>query len=102
MPCLSSSAFSALKESVRVSKAASQLALPLMVTTFLASSVTGSPNGSAFCTAAGGGEAGVWAAAGGGDGAGEGLAEEVGLAEGAGTGVGAAAEVGLGLGAGTG
>ncbi|MBA7655664.1 hypothetical protein ES703_63571 [subsurface metagenome] len=91
--------FSALKESISVSKAASQFALPLIVTTFFVSSVTGSPKGSAVCTAAGG-AAGVWAAAGGDDGAGAGLAEEVELAEGAG--VGAAAEVGLGLGEGAG
>src|SRR5437879_4455428 len=69
-----------------------------MATTFFASSVTGSPKGSAVCTAAGGG--GVCAAAGGDDGAGEGLAEEVGLAEG--TGAGEASEVGLGAGAGLG
>src|SRR5262245_43382917 len=97
MPCLSSSAVSVLKESISVSNAASQFALPLMVTTFLASSVIGSPKGSAACTA-GGGVAGVCAAAGGADGAGEGLAEEVGLAEGAGAGE----AWGAGLGAGSG
>src|SRR5262245_39378898 len=94
MPCLSSSAFSALKESIRVSNAESQFALPLMVTTFFASSVTGSPKGSAACTAAGGGVAGVWAAAGGIDGAGDGLAEGLGAGE--------ASEFGLGAGAGAG
>ncbi len=71
----------------------------MIVTTFFDSSVTGSPKGSAVCTA-GGGVAGVWAAAGGGDGAGEGFAEEVGLAEGAGTGLASAA--GEAEGAGTG
>src|SRR5262245_29566274 len=100
MPCLSSSAVSALKESIRVSNAESQFALPLMVTTFFGSSVVGSPKGSAVCTAAGGGVAGVWAAAGGGDGVGEGLAEDVGLADG--LGAGAASDVGLGAGAGLG
>src|SRR5262245_3270018 len=102
MPCLSSSAVSALKESIRVSNAESQFAVPLIVTTFLASSVTASPKGSAVCTAAGGGVAGVCAAAGGGDGAGagEGLADEVGLAEGVGTGL--ASDVGEADGAGAG
>src|SRR5262249_59526821 len=87
MPCLSISAVSALKESIRVSNAESQFAVPLIVTTFLASSVTASPKGSAVCTAAGGGVAGVCAAAGGGDGAGAGggVADEGGLAEGGGT-----------------
>ena len=82
MPCLSSSAVRALKESIRLSKAASQLALPLMITTFLDSSENCSPKGSAVCTGAGGGVAGVCAvegvsagdfvSAGGGTGAGAG------------------------------
>jgi hypothetical protein len=46
--------------------------------------------------------AGVCAAAGGADGAGEGLADEVGLAEGVGVGVDAASDVGEATGAGTG
>src|SRR6266545_2498718 len=62
MPCLSSTAVSALNESIRVSNAASQLAVPLMTTTFLGSSVNSSPKGSAIWTpAAGGGGAGVGA-----------------------------------------
>src|SRR5262245_33257995 len=79
MPCLSSSAVSALKESIRVSNAESQLALPLAMTTFLPSSVIGSPKGSAACAVAG-------AAAAGGDapGAGEALAAGAGVAAGAG------------------
>src|SRR5258708_30700349 len=67
MPCLSSNADSALKESIRVSNAESQLALPLMTTTVFGVSVISSPNGSAVWTgaAAGGGVAGVSAVAGG-------------------------------------
>ena len=89
MPCLSSSAFSALKESTSVSKAESQLAWPLATTTFLASSVIGSPKGSAACTGAAG--AGVCAI----DGEGEGLAAGAGDAEAAGAGVAVAAGAGL-------
>src|ERR1700710_2971362 len=93
MPCLSSSAVSALKESIRVSNAASQLAVPFMTTTFLGSSANGSPKGSAVCTA-GGGAAGVCAVAGGGEGAADGLATGAGVAAGAGAaGVGVAAGV---------
>src|ERR1700682_2648166 len=89
MPCLSSNADSALNESIRVSNAESQLALPLMMTTVFGSSVICSPNGSAVWTgaAAGGGVAGVSAAAGGAAGAAEGLATGAGLAVGAGAGV---------------
>src|ERR1700686_992492 len=65
MPCLSSKADSDLKESIRVSNAESQLALPFMMTTVFGASVICSPNGSAVCAAAGGGAAGVSAAAGG-------------------------------------
>src|SRR5260221_11575161 len=84
MPCLSSRAVSALNESIRVSNAASQLAVPFMTTTFLDSSANGSPNGSAVWTvAAGGGAAGVCAVAGGGDGAADGLATGAGVAAGA-------------------
>src|SRR5882757_230712 len=105
MPCLSSSAVSALNESISVSKAESQLALPLAITTFFGSSVIGSPKGSAVWTGAAG--AGVCAAAGGtgvaaglaaglGEGLAAGLSEELegpalgsgeGLAETAGAGV---------------
>ena len=67
MPCLSSSADSDLNESIRVSNAESQLALPLRTTTVFGASVISSPKGSAVCTgaAAAGGAAGVSAAAGG-------------------------------------
>src|SRR5437868_14942570 len=66
MPCLSSSADSALNESIRVSNAESQFALPLMTTTIFGVSAISSPNGSAVCTgAAAGGVAGVSAVAGG-------------------------------------
>src|SRR5882724_11610981 len=101
MPCLSSSAVSALNESISVSKAESQLALPLAITTFFGSSVIGSPKGSAVWTGAAG--SGVCAAAGGtgvaaglGEGLAAGLSEELegpalgsgeGLAETAGAGV---------------
>src|SRR5918992_4189487 len=62
MPCLSSNAVSALNESIRVSNAASQLAVPFITKTFLGSSVNSSPKGSAFWTlAAGGGGTGVGA-----------------------------------------
>src|ERR1700761_7899488 len=64
MLCLSSIAFSVLNESIRVSNAESQLALPLSTTTFFGVSVMGSPNGSAAWTGAAGGGAGVCAAAG--------------------------------------
>src|SRR6195952_4436134 len=76
MPCLSSSADSVLNDSIRVSNAESQLAVPLSTTTVFGVSVISSPNGSAVCTgaAAAGGAAGVSAVAGGGTGAGDGLA----------------------------
>src|SRR3954452_17284492 len=79
MPCLSSSVFSALKASISVSKAESQLAVPLTITTFLGSSVVSCPNGSAVCTGAG-----VAAAAGGGAGLGEALAAGEGAGDAAG------------------
>src|SRR5215475_1747285 len=77
MLCLSSSVFSALNESTSVSKAESQFALPLKMTTFLAASVIGSPKGSAVVT----------------DGAGAGLADAAGagLSDGAGAGLAVAA-----------
>src|SRR5256885_16264150 len=64
MPCLSSTVVSALNESIRVSKALSQLALPRMTTAFFASSVNCSPKGSAVWTGAAGGGVGVWVAEG--------------------------------------
>src|SRR3954469_19247568 len=87
MPCLSSSAVRVLKDSMRASNAASQLALPLAITTFFGSSVNGSPKGSAAWVSAAGGGTGVALAAGGGVALGAGLAEAAGaagLAEGAG------------------
>src|SRR5439155_19825878 len=95
MPCLSSSAVSALKESMRVSKAESQFAVPFMTTTFFDSSENCSPKGSAVCTGAGGGGGvGVWAAAGvsagdlvsAGGGTGAGVADGAGVGEAAGAG----------------
>src|SRR3981189_133052 len=67
MPCLSSKADSDLNESIRVSNAESQLAVPFMMTTVFGASVICSPNGSGVWTGAagGGGVAGVSAAAGG-------------------------------------
>src|SRR5207247_9491059 len=63
----SSRADSALNESIRVSNAESQLALPRMTTTVFGVRVICSPNGSAVWTgaAAGGGVGGVSAVAGG-------------------------------------
>ena len=92
-----------MNASIRVSNAASQLAVPLMTTTFLGSSVNSSPKGSAVWTlAAGGGGAGVGAfsavgasagdlvSAGGGtgtaDGAGLGAADGLGAGEAEGAG----------------
>src|ERR1700694_1047648 len=97
MPCLSSKADSDLKESIRVSNAESQLALPFMMTTVFGASVICSPNGSAAWTgaAAGGGVAGVSAAAGGIVGAAEGLAAGAGVVVGAGAGVAGAAGAGV-------
>src|SRR5437868_4696887 len=88
MPCLSSSADSALNESIRVSNAESQFALPLMTTTIFGVRAISSPNGSAVCTgAAAGGVAGVSAVAGGVPGAAGELAPGAGVAGGAGLGV---------------
>src|SRR5205823_1648352 len=84
MPCLSSSADSALNESIRVSNAESQFALPLMTTTIFGVSAISSPNGSAVCTGA---AAGVSAVAGGVPGAAGELAPGAGVAGGAGLGV---------------
>src|SRR5688572_15288766 len=95
MPCLSSSVASALKESIRVSNAASQVAVPFMITTFFGASVNSSPKGSAVWTRGGGGGGeGDWAvegasagdlvAAGGGGGATDAAGGGVGDATGAG------------------
>ncbi len=65
----------------------SQLALPFRITTVFGSSVICSPNGSATCTGAAAGGAGVSAVAGGVTGAVEGLATGAGVAGGAGVGV---------------
>src|SRR5258707_15257236 len=88
MPCFSSNADSDLKESIRVSNAESQLALPLAMMTVFGSNVICSPNGSAVCTgaAAGGGGAGGSAAAGGAAGGAHGVATGAGGAVGAGGG----------------
>src|SRR5215471_18107936 len=100
IPCLSNSAVIVLSESIRVSNAESQLALPLAIKTFLASSVVGSPKESAVWTVADG--AGVCSADGEGDaaGAGEGLAAGAGAADGAGDGAGLAETSGAGVGEG--
>src|SRR6185312_2724983 len=90
MPCLSSSVFSALKASISVSKAESQLAVPLTITTFFGSSVVSRPKGSAVCTGAG-----VAAAAGGGA-AGAGEGEALAAGDGAAAGAGAALAAGEG------
>src|SRR5579863_7719388 len=90
MFCLSSKVDSVLNESISVSNAESQLALPLRMTTVFGASMISSPNGSAVWTgAAEGGAAGVSAAAGGVAGGADGVA--AGLAAGAGAGVAAAA-----------
>src|SRR5262249_2090482 len=88
MPCLSSSAVNALNESIRVSNAESQFALPLAMTTFLGASMIDSPKASAVWTEG----AGVCSAAG----AGEGLAAGAGLVDGAGSVAGLAEGVGVG------
>src|SRR6202020_1873730 len=86
MPCLSSNADSALNESIRVSNAESQLALPLRMTTDFGASVICSPKGSAVWTAV----AGFSAAAGGALGTGEGLTAGAGAGDAGAAGVGAA------------
>src|SRR3982074_3370199 len=110
MPCLSRNADSDLSESISVSNAESQLALPFTMTTVFGASVICSPKGSAVWTGAAaggvaggsagaggggggaggvgaGGVAGVSAAAGGVVGAADGLAAGAGVAVGAGAGV---------------
>src|SRR5437763_5797573 len=100
-PCLSSSAANDLKESIRVSNAESQLALPLSTTTVFGSSVICSPKGSAVCTGAGtaGGAAGVSAVAGGLAGAAEGPPPGAGAGVGAASGLAGAVVDGAGAGA---
>src|ERR1700704_4960994 len=92
MPCLSSKADSDLKDSIRVSNAESQLALPLAMTTVWGSRVICSPNGSAVCTGA--------AAGGGGGCAGGGIIAGDGVSAGGGAGVAVAAGAGDAAGAG--
>jgi hypothetical protein len=75
-----------LNESIRVSNAASQLAVPFRTTTFLGSSVNGSPKGSA-----------AWTVAAGGAGEADGLATGPGVAAGAGVAEAAGAGTGEGL-----
>src|ERR1700712_660342 len=70
MPCLSSRPEIFLNESISVSNAVSQLALPLRITAVFAVRVISSPNGSAVWTGAGAGVAGASAAGGGVAGAG--------------------------------
>src|SRR5712672_1746926 len=70
MPCLSSRLTIFLKESISVSNAVSQLALPLRTTAVFGVRVVSSPNGSAVWTGAGAGVAGASAAGGGVAGAG--------------------------------
>src|SRR5579871_2976002 len=109
IPCLLSTVSSDFSDSTSVSNAESQLALPLVSTTFLASSLISCPKGSAVCTlAAGGGFCAAAGVEGEGEalGAGEALAAGVGLAAGTGlalaAGAGLAAGVGLAVGAGDG
>src|SRR5258707_3405959 len=64
MPCLSSNPDSVFNDSIRVSNAESQLALPLTMTTVFGSSVICSPKGSAVCTGAAAGGVGLCAAEG--------------------------------------
>src|ERR1700731_3509681 len=66
MPSLSSSPDSALKESIRASKAESQLAVPFRPATVFGAIVISSPKGSAVCTGAAAGGVGGGSAAGGG------------------------------------
>src|SRR5215469_10824190 len=93
MFCLVSRAFSDLNESISVSNAESQLAVPLAMMTFLASSVIDSPKGSAVCTVADG--AGACAADG--EGGAEGLAAGAGASLAAGDGLAATLGAGEGL-----
>src|SRR5258708_3834388 len=74
MPCLSSSAVIFLNESISVSNAESQLALPLKMTAVFGVSVISSPNGSAVCSGATAGGVAAGASAAGGGVAGAGVA----------------------------
>src|SRR4029453_14909074 len=93
MPCLSSRTVSALNESIRVSNAASQLAVPFITSPFFGPRGNSSPKGSA-----------VWTVAAGGGGAGGGAFSAVGASAGdlvsAGGGTGAAGGGGVGAGGG--
>src|ERR1700732_330269 len=80
MPCLSSRADSNLNDSIRVSNAESQLAVPFITSTDFCVSVISSPNGSAVWTGAGDGD-GVACVAAAGGGAGVGLADGAGAGE---------------------
>src|SRR5258708_35702372 len=86
MPCLSRNADKDLSESISVSNAESQLALPFTMTTVFGASVICSPKGSAVWTGAagGGGGAGLSPGPGGVAGAAGGLAGRPGRAVGAG------------------
>src|ERR1700730_5106019 len=84
MPCLSSRPAIFLNESISVSNAESQLALPLRTTAVFAVSVISSPNGSAVWTGAGAAGGAAGAAAAGGGVAGAGGAAGAGVAAGAG------------------
>src|SRR5215475_1256208 len=98
MPCLSRNAVSTLKESINVSNAESQLALPRWMTTFFGSRVIGSPKGSAAWTGAV--ELGACCAApGAGEGVGDGLAAGSGIGLGAGAGLAVRAGEGVAAGA---
>src|ERR1700748_3066522 len=61
MPCLSRRPDSVLNDSIRVSNAESQLALPLRITTCFGESVISSPKASAAWVGGGGGGVVVWA-----------------------------------------
>src|SRR6185437_4133058 len=104
MLCLSSMAVSVLNESIRVSNAESQLAVPLRITTFFGASAISSPKGSAVWTGAtaGGGAAAAGLSAG--DlfsaGGGTGVAFGAGVTAGAGAGDADVAGAGVGLAAG--
>src|SRR3977135_4337828 len=90
VPWLSRNADSDLRDSISVSNAESQLALPFTMTPVFGASVICSPKGSAVWTGAAAGGAGVSAAAGGVVGAADGLAAGGGGAGGAGGGGGGA------------
>src|SRR5580698_6402152 len=102
MLCLSSIAVSALNESIRVSNAESQLAVPFSTTTFFGVSVISWPKGSAVWTGAtaGGGAAAAGLSAGDLFSAGGGTGVAVIVGEAAGVGDAEVAGAGVGLAAG--